>query len=97
MKEEKAMRRQKQSLSRLREMMHELFDARYEGADAARIVRAQGLADGYMRALSDMGAVKERELLNLIEEERLRVTRKIDMHAAALTGASAPETAANLI
>lgn len=73
------MSKHKYSLLRLREMMHELFDARYGGADAARIIRAQGLADGYMRALCDMGAIKEWELLDLIDDERRKVAAKIEM------------------
>jgi hypothetical protein len=86
------MSRQKQSLRKLREMMRELFDARYMGADSLRITRAQGLADGYMRALSDLGVVEEWELMDLIEEERRVVTEKIDgRYASAIRpGAAAP-------
>jgi hypothetical protein len=72
------MSKQKQALRKLREMMRELFDAGNEGADSHRITRAQGLADGYMRALSDLGVVEEWELMDLIEEERRVVTQKID-------------------
>jgi hypothetical protein len=59
-----------QTKSRLRTIVHELFDARYEGAGAGRIYRAQGMADGYMRALIDLGIAKETELLALIDEEQ---------------------------
>ena len=72
------MSKQKQALRRLREMMNQLFEIRYGGADAVRIARAQGLADGYMRALSDLGAVKEWELLDLVDEERRLVGDRID-------------------
>lgn len=89
------MSKHKQSLLRLREMMHELFDARYGGSDAARIVRAQGLADGYMRALSDMGLVKEWELLDLIDDERRKAAEKIEMRY--VTPMRASETAAGAI
>ena len=89
------MSKQKQSLQMLREMMRELFDARFGGADSARIVRAQGLADGYMRALSDMGVVKEWELLDLIDDERRRSAKKIQSLYASPLRAS--QTAANPI
>ncbi len=72
------MNKQKQSLRRLREMMRELLNTRYQGADAVTISRAQGLADGYMRALSDMGVVKEWELLDLIADERRRLGEHLD-------------------
>ena len=74
------MGKHKHSLLKLREMMHDLFDARFGGADAARIVRAQGLADGYMRALSDLGVVNEWELLDLIDDERKKAADKIALH-----------------
>ena len=60
----------KQTLSRLRTIVHELYEARYEGASAGRIYRAQGMADGYMRALIDLGVAREAELLALIDEEQ---------------------------
>ncbi len=77
------MGRQKQSLRKLRKMMRELFNAKYGGADSLRIVRAQGLADGYMRALSDLGVVEEEALLDLIAKERDRAAVKIDSRYAS--------------
>ena len=60
----------KQTMSRLRTIVHELIDARFEGASAGRIFRAQGRADGYMRALIDLKIANEGELLALIDEEQ---------------------------
>ncbi len=89
------MGKQRHSLLKLRKMMHELFDARFEGAEAIRIVRAQGLADGYMRALSDLGVVKERELLDLIDDERKKAAKQIELRRAMPLKPAA--TAAHLI
>ena len=63
---------------KLREMMNELFEIRYRGADAVRISRAQGLADGYMRALNDLGVLEETELLELVDDQRQRVGDRVD-------------------
>lgn len=86
------------SLIRLRDMVRELYDARYAGAEASRIVRAQGLADGYMRALSDLGIARDSELLELIENAKRQVAAKHATRVAdTLRAARArTETAANL-
>lgn len=60
----------KQTLSRLRTIVHELINARYMGASAGRIFRAQGMADGYMRALIDLKVASDTEILALIDEEK---------------------------
>ena len=82
------------TLGRLRAIVHELYDARYDGADAARIMRAQGLADGYMRALSDMGVARDSELLALIDKAQRQAAAKYSKKYASSTVPS--ETAANL-
>jgi hypothetical protein len=58
------------ALIRLRTHLAELFDARFGGADGARYARVQGLADGYMQALEDMGLADARELLAVVRDER---------------------------
>ena len=70
------MNDRKHTLGRLRAIVHELYDARYDGADAARITRAQGLSDGYMRALSDLGVAQDAELLALVDKEQRQVAAK---------------------
>ena len=82
------MNERKHSLGRLRAIVHELFDARYQGADAARILRAQGLADGYMRALSDLGIVRDAELLALVDREQRHVARKFNRQFEGATTSS---------
>lgn len=60
----------KEIAARLRAILSEAFNENYQGANGTRHARAQGLADGYMRALTDLGVVRQDELLALIAEER---------------------------
>jgi hypothetical protein len=57
-------------LQNLRMLLREAFQLRNRGAAYAKISRAQGYADGYMRMLLDAQIVDQRELLHLIGEER---------------------------
>lgn len=60
-------------LQNLRMLLREAFRMRNQGAAYAKISRAQGYADGYMRMLLDAELVDQRELLRLIGEERCTV------------------------
>lgn len=51
-------------------LLDEVLKARFEGAAYARLSRAHGYADGYMRALQDAGLVDKHELLALVGETR---------------------------
>jgi hypothetical protein len=57
-------------LDQLRLLLREAFALRNQGAAYARIARAHGYADGYMRLLLDSGAVDDRTLLELVAEVR---------------------------
>lgn len=57
-------------LQNLRMLLREAFILRNQGAAYAKIARAQGYADGYMRVLLETRAVDQRELLELIGNER---------------------------
>jgi hypothetical protein len=57
----------------LREMLRDLFSARYKGVPYARLARAHGYVDGYMAALLRSKELTQRDLLALIAEERTRV------------------------
>lgn len=57
-------------LQNLRMLLREAFILRNRGAAYAKIARAQGYADGYMRGLVEMHVVDQRELLRLVSEER---------------------------
>lgn len=60
-------------LETLRTLLGDVFRLRNEGAAYAKIARAQGYADGYMRMLMDAKVVDQRELLRLISAERVIV------------------------
>jgi hypothetical protein len=52
------------------ELLDEVMKARFDGAAYARLSRAHGYADGYMRALLDAGLIDKAELLSLVGETR---------------------------
>lgn len=57
-------------LSRVRELVRQVTEARFEGAMYAKLARAHGYADGYMRALMDAGLVERDELLSVVGAAR---------------------------
>lgn len=60
-------------LQNLRMLLREAFMLRNRGAAYAKIARAQGYADGYMRGLVETQVVDQRELLRLVGEERCAI------------------------
>jgi hypothetical protein len=74
-------------LATLREMLQESFRLRNEGSAYARLTHSQGCVDGYMRALTQTGVVNDRELLQIIAEERRGVngpaTRRIELEVSS--------------
>lgn len=72
-------------ISTLRELLQESFRLRNEGSQYAKLTHAQGCVDGYMRALTQSGVVDDRELLQIIAEERRGVngpsTRRVELEA----------------
>lgn len=60
-------------LQTLRSLLGDVFRLRNQGAAYAKLARAQGYVDGYMRLLLDAKLVDQRELLSLIAEERCTV------------------------
>jgi hypothetical protein len=57
-------------LEELRKMLRDVFTATAAGKVYARVARAHGYVDGFMRALLDTGFVTQAELLALVAEER---------------------------
>jgi hypothetical protein len=57
-------------LDRICELVRQVTVARFEGALYAKLARAHGYADGYMRALMDAGIVDRDELLTLVGQAR---------------------------
>jgi len=69
----------------LRKMLRDVFAARARGTSYTRMARAHGYVDGYMKAMLECGRATKRELLELVSEERARVSGPA---TAELTGAS---------
>jgi hypothetical protein len=57
----------------LRTMLRDVFRLRREGAAYARLSRAHGYVDGYMRAMMESGAATQKELLEVVAAERVKV------------------------
>jgi hypothetical protein len=60
-------------LDNLRVMLRDVFRLRRDGAAYARLSRAHGYVDGYMRALMESNVATQKELLDLVAAERVRV------------------------
>jgi hypothetical protein len=61
-------------LEELRNMLHDVFVARFTGTSHPRMARAHGYVDGYMAALLDCGVATKEELLTMVAEERTAVS-----------------------
>jgi hypothetical protein len=59
-------------ISELRIMLRDMFAASVSGAGGARLARAHGYVDGFMRAIIDMGISTKSELLAVVVAERER-------------------------
>lgn len=58
----------------VRRLLREVVQARFEGGAYAKLSRAHGYADGYMAALLDAGLIERDRLLQLVGEERLKLS-----------------------
>jgi hypothetical protein len=63
----------KEMLEILRGLVREALKLRRDGAVYARLARASGAVDGYLRALVDAGVATRSELLDLVTEERVKL------------------------
>ncbi len=61
-------------LTELRAMLRDVFAAQASGALHARVARAHGYVDGFMRALLDTGIAGKQELLELVASERQQIS-----------------------
>jgi hypothetical protein len=57
-------------LDRVRELVAEVTRARFEGSAHAKLMRAHGYADGYMRALLDAGLADRESLIAVVGDAR---------------------------
>ena len=73
-------------LDHLRALLREAFQLRNQGAAYAKIARAHGYADGYMRMLTETGLCDTRTLLGVVAEVR----RNVDGPATGLVEIEQP-------
>jgi hypothetical protein len=71
----------------LRGLLGDAFALHRKGAAGARLGRTYGMADGYMRALIDLGVATQKELAKVVVEER---TRMLGPATQTLASESAP-------
>lgn len=71
-------------LDTLRTLLHDVMRARFEGTAYAKLARAHGYADGFMRALLDANIVGKDELLTLVSEARKSFLEADDAKAAEI-------------
>jgi hypothetical protein len=57
-------------LENLRGMVRDMLRLRSEGGAYAKLARAHGYVDGYMRVLLETGVADQKELLALVSDER---------------------------
>jgi hypothetical protein len=68
------MRSKAEVLAELRTMLRDVLAAAAGGSNRARVSRAHGYVDGYMRALLDLNVATRSELIELVAAERERVS-----------------------
>jgi hypothetical protein len=66
------MKTKAEVLAELRTMLADVFTAKASGEAYARVARAHGYVDGFMRALLEMGFVTKAELIEVVNAERER-------------------------
>jgi hypothetical protein len=66
------MRTRDEMISELRTMLRDMLAASASGTGGARLARAHGYVDGYMRAMLDLSASTRTELLAVVASERER-------------------------
>jgi hypothetical protein len=75
----------------LRTMLRDMFAASASGAGGARLARAHGYVDGYMRAMLDLGLATKSDLLAVVMAERERFAgpalRELDREDEAIAHA----------
>ncbi len=66
------MRTKTEMIAELKLMLRDVLKAKSAGEAYARLARAHGYVDGYMRAVLEMGVVTRAELLEIVMAERER-------------------------
>lgn len=68
------MRTKAEVIAELQNMLRDILSAASGGTSYARIARAHGYVDGYMRALLDLGVAEQKELVGIVAAERERAS-----------------------
>jgi hypothetical protein len=68
------MRSKAEVVAELRTMLRDVLAASAGGTSYARVARAHGYVDGYMRALLDLGVATRLELIDIVAAERERLS-----------------------
>jgi hypothetical protein len=68
------MQTKAQVLEELKRMLRDVFAATANGHVYARVARAHGYVDGFMRAMLDTGFATKAELLVLVAHEREQIS-----------------------
>jgi hypothetical protein len=68
------MRAKHEILDDLRDMVRDLFSARESGEAYARLARAHGYVDGFMRGLLETDVASKEEILEIVSQERERAS-----------------------
>jgi hypothetical protein len=94
-----AMQNKAQVLEELKRMLRDVFTATATGHAYARVARAHGYVDGFMRAILDTGFATKAELLLLVAHEREQISgpavrSALDLDDPIFSDASARDEAA---
>ena len=57
-------------LGQLEKLIKDMLEIRYRGGNYYCLARAQGMVDGYMRAMIESGAATQDELLRIVRDLR---------------------------
>lgn len=67
-------------------LLKDVLKARFAGTERAKLARAHGYADGYMRALLDAGLVDKSTLLHVVSESNTAFLAAEDARAEPISG-----------
>jgi hypothetical protein len=67
------MRSKAEMMIELQRMLRDVLAASSAGTRYARVARAHGYIDGYMRVLRDLGVATQAELVELVATQRERI------------------------
>lgn len=70
-------------LERVCDLVRQVTEARFTGGAYAKLARAHGYADGYMRALMDAGLVDRDQVLAAVGRARREAVEAADAREAA--------------